>query len=351
MTQDPLVQIEQPEDLYAWEFDRYLEAGWTRSAQGFFRSKMLCLNGTVSGVVNIRLDLEHFAFSKSQRKRLSRVGRAFDVDEALLLAISDDADRLYQNHKARFDGFVVDSLDFYLYGSAYESIFNTRELTVHDGKRLIAASYFDTGTNSMMSQIGLHDLTYRKYGLGIYTMLREIEIAREEGLRYYYPGFVLSDPTLFDYKLQLGDFEYYDWNGTWRPLTGPPYQGMVSDPFMEKSRAFGRALEAAGLTARWYLYPLFTYSYNPEVTWPMCPAPGFFLLADSFYLAFPIAYYHPDEDRFIIEECTAAHYCEYSIIEPARKSQTPDYCHRVILSGDLIAAANSPDSVIRAYLS
>ena len=66
--------------------------------------------------------------------------------------------------------------------------------------RLIGASFFDVGEDSLSTIYGMYDLAYGKQGLGIYTMLIEMEHARELGKPFYYHGYCYSCPSFYDYK-------------------------------------------------------------------------------------------------------------------------------------------------------
>ena len=118
-------------------------------------------------------------------------------------------------HKDRFKGFIHPTLNEYLTSGFHRTVFDTREVCVYDGDKLVAVSYFDVGDRAMASLIGLQHPDYRKFGLGIYTMLKEVEFGRSAGLKWYYPGYVLDLPSDFDYKLELGEFEYYTPTKRW----------------------------------------------------------------------------------------------------------------------------------------
>ena len=85
---------------------------------------------------------------------------------------------LYAQHKARFKGFIHNTLSEYLSAGFQGTVFDTREVCVYDGDRLIAVSYFDLGDQSMASLLGLYDEAYGKYSLGTYTLLKEAEYGK-----------------------------------------------------------------------------------------------------------------------------------------------------------------------------
>jgi arginine-tRNA-protein transferase len=53
-------------------------------------------------------------------------------------------------------------------------------------------------------------------GLGIFTLLQELEWARSAGMRYAYPGYATVGPSHYDYKKQFRGLEAFDWSsGKW----------------------------------------------------------------------------------------------------------------------------------------
>ncbi|MCI4671253.1 MAG: GNAT family N-acetyltransferase [Bacteroidia bacterium] len=209
-----MVEYYFPQSLSASRLDRYLAGGWFRSGPSLFRAQILCLDGGAYSVINIRTRLEKFTFSKSLRKILKKNDAKFRY-EVGLATVDPLKEQLYTFQKGRFKGYIFDTLEEFLFSGDSNSIFQTREIRVYDGDKLVAASYFDLGQKSVASLIGLYDPAYKKYSLGVYTMALEIRYAMETDLKYYYPGYVLKGFTGFDYKLRLGNIQYYNWNGRW----------------------------------------------------------------------------------------------------------------------------------------
>jgi len=80
---------------------------------------------------------------------------------------------------------------------------------------LLAASFFDFGRTSVSSIYGIFDPDERTRSLGIFTMLKEIEFARETGRPLYYHGYAYEGESYYDYKKRFGAIEVFDWNGNW----------------------------------------------------------------------------------------------------------------------------------------
>ena len=83
-------------------------------------------------------------------------------------------------------------------------MFDTREVRVWNGDRLVAFSWFDLGRESVQSLIGVYEPSMARQSLGFYTMLLEVQHALEQGLRFHYPGYVLpGDPAMLSTKWKL----------------------------------------------------------------------------------------------------------------------------------------------------
>ncbi len=253
-----LVQLYYPRSLSPSRLDKYLAGGWFRSSSLLFRTSLICLEEDVYSVINIRLLLEDFAFKKRLRKIANRNAKKFQYSIGKP-HITEAKERLYQQHKSRFKGFVLESLETFLYANDFgPSVFDTYEISVYDGDKLVAVSYFDLGKESMASILGLYDKDYEKYSPGTYTMLLEVEEALRRGVKYYYPGYILDGNSIFDYKLRLGTYQFYNWKGRWQSFSN--YQGEDLDANRLKVgvETMAKALDANNIPYERLLYPYFS---------------------------------------------------------------------------------------------
>ena len=58
--------------------------------------------------------------------------------------------------------------------------------------------------------------------LGIFTILKEIEFARETGRQFYYLGYCYEGNSFYDYKKQFRGTESYDWKAGWKTFVPMP---------------------------------------------------------------------------------------------------------------------------------
>lgn len=227
-----------------------------------YRSQLICLEEDVFSTVNIRLRLKDYQFKKRLRKTLNRNNRKFRsiIKRA---SLNEAKERLYRGQKHRFKGFIFDSLHQFFFANLEESVFDTYEVCVYDGDKLIAVSFFDQGKSSLASILGLYDQDYEKSSLGLYTMLLEVDYALDTNRKYYYPGYVLDRPSVFDYKLRLGEeyMEYYNWKGKWKAWDRLNKEKLLVHDLKEKMEELETCLQAFHIDYQKILYPLFSIGY------------------------------------------------------------------------------------------
>lgn len=253
---DALFGAAFPTSARGGALDAYLAAGWFRGGPflGYFR--VICLNGDVYAVRQVRVRLEGHDFSRSLRRLLRRNGDRFRVQVGPP-KIDAERERLYALTATRFSGFMHSTLEGMLFPEDLPSIFETRELAVFSGDELVAVSYFDIGGNSVAGLIGLYDDHFARHSLGIYTMLMEIEWSKERGLDYYYPGFVLHGDPRMDYKLRSGNMQFMEPGRRWRPLAQMPGRSRLVQRIRSCVTAAELALAGLDVPVTRRAYPFF----------------------------------------------------------------------------------------------
>jgi arginine-tRNA-protein transferase len=261
MIQNIFFDIEVPEFADSLWLDNYLEEGWFRSSRMMLRSNVLCVEGELLETINIRYNLRDYEYPKRLRKLMRRNHRLFR-HEVRPARITKRRRCMYKEHIKRFKGMVVPTLDAFMAGSFHEySPFNTMEVTVYDGRRIVAVSYFDVGMRAIASILGFFDPAYSRYSLGIYTMLLEIEWARQHQIQYYYPGYILDAHPLFDYKLRLGQAEVYDWNHHWFSFDPSIRKHTLASIIRSKHHLLSEQLERHAVLYDAFSYPLAYLGY------------------------------------------------------------------------------------------
>ncbi|TRX66965.1 hypothetical protein [Flammeovirga kamogawensis] len=201
-----------PVDCTGNTLDEYLSEAWFRDGPMMSRYEMIYFRDHVYSIVPIRVELKNFKFSKNQRK-LIRKNKDFTV-KIQPLDITPEKEKMYAEHKGRFQSpnSPTSLKNYFLEEGNEDSPFETWELQILDGEHLAAISFIDIGEEAICSILALFDPEYSKQSLGITSMLFEIEYAQMSNKKFYYPGYVLDEDSVFDYKKRLDSLFYYSWD-------------------------------------------------------------------------------------------------------------------------------------------
>jgi len=197
------------------QMDAPWETGWRHFGPIFYRYRQALTPLGVRNVQPLRIDVERFALTKSQRRILRKNA---DVELRIGAAeLKEDRQRLFDLHKQRFTDNIPNSLEDFLGPAPQAGPCLTVELGAFLGERLIGASFLDVGENSVSSVYGFFDPGASRRSLGNATLIWEILLARQTGKRWHYPGYAYLEPSGYDYKKRFAPMEFFDWEA-WRPL-------------------------------------------------------------------------------------------------------------------------------------
>ncbi|HVF29981.1 MAG TPA: GNAT family N-acetyltransferase [Pyrinomonadaceae bacterium] len=198
----------------ASELDMLLADGWRHFGTHFFRYSLGIHDFDIRLVIPLRVRLPAFTLSKSQRRVLRQNS---DLTVTVRpIELTDDSTALFERHKQRFKFGVPDSIHDFLSDQPATVPCEAREVDVRLDGRLVAVSYFDLGERSISAIYGVFDPDLPRRSLGIFTMLKEIELAIDSRRDLYYQGYVYEGQSFYDYKKRFGACEGFDWNGNWK---------------------------------------------------------------------------------------------------------------------------------------
>lgn len=195
------------------QLDQLLAQGWRHFGTHFFRYSLNIYNEGIVRVLPLRIRLCSFRLSKSQRRILAR-NEGLRVENRPI-EITSTSEELFHRHKQRFDHGVPESVYDFLSTRPATTPSEGREIAVYDGERLVAMSYFDVGAMTLSGIYAMFDPAESQRGLGIFTMLKEIEYAVDSGREFYYEGYAYEGESFYDYKKRFSGLEAYDWQGKW----------------------------------------------------------------------------------------------------------------------------------------
>jgi leucyl-tRNA---protein transferase len=257
---DYLFEIEQ---LSPTDTDYLLENGWFRYSSTVFRTQIQLIDKEIYTPINIRMKIQESEFPKKMRKLFKQNTERFGYTIRQAVP-SDEKQELYERYRGRLSGGYPDMLER-LINLNEDNPFDTWEVCVYDGSKLVAMSFFDIGYEAVASISGMFDPQYSKYSLGLFTMLLEIDFARRHDLKLYYPGYVLDRPSLYDYKLRIGDLEILHLDtAIWQPYS-QPYPDTLAKEINAKMEILENLMIGYGIGFRKHFYPFYMWHYRTDV--------------------------------------------------------------------------------------
>ena len=197
------------------EMDRFWAEGWRHFGIFFFRYRTAVHGKKTFTVLPLRLDVSRFALTRSL-KRVVAMNR--DLTSLIRPASVDKVKKaLFLKHRLRFKENVPTSLSNFLSPLPATVPCRNFELCIYLGKQLTAVTFLDLGQTATSAVYAMFDPGEAKRSLGILMMLQSIQFTREQGYRYYYPGYAYREPFAYDYKKRFLGLEYLDWQTGWKP--------------------------------------------------------------------------------------------------------------------------------------
>jgi arginyl-tRNA--protein-N-Asp/Glu arginylyltransferase len=198
------------------EMDLLWSLGFRHFGTHFFRYDTIKHNNGTVRVLPLRIDLNKFKLSHSQ-KRITR--RNLDLQVVFRDAfIDEEKNRLFNIHKKKFKENSPASLYDFISPIPSKIPCHTVECCLFHETRLIGVGFMDTGETSTSAVYSIYNTAYYKRSLGIYIILSEIRYSIETGKKYLYHGYAYHEDSFYDYKKNFSGLEYFDWNGSWRPM-------------------------------------------------------------------------------------------------------------------------------------
>lgn len=191
-------------DVNEEELDILLEDGWRKFGRYFFRPSC----GKCKSCIPIRICVDSFHPSKSKR----RIARK-NLDLKIVfdkITESPEIYEIFKKHSLYRFGKEAD-WDEYVQNFCIQSCPSLQSLYLLNGK-IIAAGFIDRSKYALSSVYFIYDCKLSSRGLGIYSILKEINYAAELGMRYYYLGYYVEGNGRMAYKAGFFPHERYDWN-------------------------------------------------------------------------------------------------------------------------------------------
>lgn len=194
-------------DLTPYDFDMLIINGWRHFGYYFFMPNC----ETCNSCMPIRTMISDFTPTKSQRRNLKKNNSIVEV-EFVEPQYSDEIYSVYEKHsKVKFEqestvkdfkeSFFADAIR----GNSKLSLFRV------DGI-LVGIGFLDMSEQGISSVYFCYDTDYSHLGLGVYSVLKEIEFGKLHGKSYYYLGYYVEGNGSMEYKSRYTPSEILDWN-------------------------------------------------------------------------------------------------------------------------------------------
>lgn len=258
--------VHTPDDLVPDALDDYLKNGWFRAGKTIFTTNFLHFNGVLHSAIWLRIALKDFELSKSQEKKQKLTARfSFAVRSFVL---TQEKEELYAAYKTGISFSTADSIHQLLFDYQPFTAFNSYEVAVYDGSKLVGLGVFDLGGESAAGIVSFSHPDYKKYSLGAAIILQKIQFSKKQGYTYFYPGYFAPGYSAFDYKLNLGkgSTEFFDsLDQRWLPMH--TFDATTNDPIKTlyaKLRTAKAYLEQQGIYREILIYDFFDVNFTRQ---------------------------------------------------------------------------------------
>ncbi len=196
-------------------YQTLLERGWRRFGRVFFRPACAACVECRS----LRVDVESFRPNRSMRRTLKR---NLDLRVGLRqAAVSEQHRELYERYHydmAERKGWSEKSITLLQY---YRTFVEARqgfghEMLFLEGDRLVAVALVDLLPRAVSAVYCYYEPELRARALGVYSVLRQVDLARQLGAPYLYLGYWIEGNASMRYKANYRPHEI---------LAGRPGQG------------------------------------------------------------------------------------------------------------------------------
>ena len=192
---------ECPESLNA----ALVKRGWRRF--GLYFSRPACAECTACQ--SLRIDVRNFTPSRSQKRVWKQKGIKIFVRKP---TVSYEHLKLYEKYhrymkeKRGWDYYAVDAESYYdLYVKGYASFGN--EIQYYYEGNLVGIDLIDYLDDGISANYFYYDPDFAKLSLGTYSLLKQIEFARERELDWIYLGYYVQECRSLSYKVNFKPYQ------------------------------------------------------------------------------------------------------------------------------------------------
>ncbi len=204
------------------EFDIMLSLGWYPMGQTIFTTSHLFRDEDTAPPMRVHW-LRYPVVSVRERashRRIRNRNRHFEMELADPFAHKAELDTLYKKYMNSIDFEGYPNIEKATFKGDGANIYNTKSIIIREGKKIVSCGIFNEGATSVASILHFYDPEYKRFSPGKYLILLTLDYCKLQGMKWYYPGYIIQGNPKMDYKLFLGQevAQYYHPDPT--PLTG-----------------------------------------------------------------------------------------------------------------------------------
>lgn len=181
----------QTSEHYGW----LMHQGFRRSGSDIYRPHCLTCNACQS----LRVLVQEFMPSKSQKRILKR-NKGFSI--SVSQGVKDNYYQLYQHYinTIHCDGSMFPATLEQFQGIVKNQVTKLHFIEIWHESTLISVAITDDIPNALSAVYTFYHPDYRKLGLGVFSILKQIEIAAKLNRQFLYLGYQIEGCQKMNYK-------------------------------------------------------------------------------------------------------------------------------------------------------
>jgi len=191
-------------DINGEELNGLLAEGWRKFGIYYFRPACRACRACTP----LRVLTKEFRPSRSQR-------RVMDKNRDVRVRFGDlrhsgEIFEMYREHSLGRFGMEVSAEDFLF--NFYQRSCPSLQSEYYLEGRLMAVGYLDWTHEAMSTVYFFYRMEFASRSPGVFSIIRELEMAGTAGLLYYYLGYYVPGSSRMEYKARFSPCEVYDWD-------------------------------------------------------------------------------------------------------------------------------------------